>query len=116
MADVDFELRPDNQSSPKCRVWDAELLEPSSPGRYALVFSLTGHNFAIAADFVEQIVELPAIVNVPSASAVLLGLTGSAGQPVPVVDIAPLLRLQSPGLQGLRHALLLNHKNTKICL
>ena len=116
MADVDFELRPDNPSSPKRKVWDAELLDSSQPGNYALVFSLAGQHFAIAADYIEQIVELPAIVNVPSTHAALLGLTSTAGQPVPVVDIAPLLGLQSPGLQGLRHGLLLNHKCIKAML
>jgi hypothetical protein len=116
MADVDFELRPDNPSSPTRKVWDAESLETSPSGSYALVFALAGQHFAIAADYIEQIVELPAIVNVPASDASLLGLTARAGQPVPVVDIAPLLGLQSPGVHGLRHGLLLNHQSLKAML
>lgn len=116
MADVDFELRPDDPSSFKKKVWDSELLKPSQTSKYALVFSLANQNFAIAADFIEQIVELPAIIDVPSTGASLLGLSASAGQPVPVVDIAPLLGLKSPGLQSLRHGLLLNHKCMKVML
>jgi len=97
MADVDFELLSD-------------------PSEHALVFSIAEQNFAIAADFIEQIVELPRIFDVPSADSALLGLADHAGHPIPVVDIAPFLNLDADGVDDFRHGLLVNHNGLRIML
>jgi len=114
MADVDLELQHD-LSSLEQKMWDSATLAPEQASRHALVFSIAEQNFAIAADFIEQIVELPKFTDVPSAGSTLLGLADHAGQPIPVVDIAPLLNIES-GTDIFRHGLLLNHKGLKVML
>jgi chemotaxis signal transduction protein len=104
------------------KVWDAALLETENTSRHALVFSIDSHDFAIAAEFIEQILELPGITEVPGAGATLLGLAEHAGRPVPVVDISPLLDAQQlgdaapSGVDSFRHGLLLNHNGVRVML
>lgn len=114
MADVDFELRCD-PSSLERKTWDSAALAPNQTSKHALVFSIAEQNFAIATDFIEQIVELPGVEPVPAAASTLLGLADQSGKPIPVVDIAPLLSLDS-ALDGFRHGLLLNHKGLRVML
>ena len=114
MADVDFELQYD-QSSVERKTWDSATLATTMTSKHALVFSIAEQYLAIAADFIEQIVELPGIVGVPSAGSSLLGLADHAGHPIPVVDIAPMLNLDS-ALDDFRHGLLLNHKGLRVML
>ncbi len=114
MADVEFELRCD-PSSLERKTWDSAALAADQTSKHALVFAIAEQNFAIAADFIEQIVELPGITRVPTAGSTLLGLADQSGKPIPVVDIAPLLGLDSV-LDGFRHGLLLNHKGLRVML
>lgn len=117
MADVDLELQSKPSSSePRHKVWDSASIAPDYTSQHALVFSIAEHRFAIAADYIEQIVELPAIVDVPSAGATLLGLANHGGKPVPVVDVSPLLSLVSAGPEVFRHGVLLNYKGLRVML
>ena len=114
MADVEFEMQYD-PSSLERKSWDSATLEPNQTSKHALVFSIAEQNLAIAADFIEQIVELPRVLTVPSAGSGLLGLADHAGLPIPVVDIAPLINLDS-AIDDFRHGLLLNHKGLRVML
>ena len=114
MADVEFEMQCD-PSSLERKSWDSATLEPNQTSKHALVFSIAEQNLAIAADFIEQIVELPKVLTVPSAGSGLLGLADHAGLPIPVVDIAPLINLDS-AIDDFRHGLLLNHKGLRVML
>ena len=114
MADVEFEMQYD-PSSLERKSWDSATLEPNQTSKHALVFSISEQNLAIAADFIEQIVELPKVLTVPSAGSGLLGLADHAGLPIPVVDIAPLINLDS-AIDDFRHGLLLNHKGLRVML
>lgn len=104
------------------KVWDAALLKTENTSKHALVFSIDANDFAIAAEFIEQILELPGITEVPGTGATLLGLAEHAGRPVPVVDISPLLDLQragdavAGGVDNFRHVLLLNHNGVQVML
>jgi len=113
MADIDHEAQSDLTQR---MVWDSASLEPLDTGQHALVFSIAERNFAIAADYIEQIVELPRIVDVPLSGASLLGLADHGGKPVPVVNISPLLRLVSVGVEVFRHGLLLSHQGLRVML
>jgi len=114
MADVDFELQRD-ASGLEQKTWNSASLATEQTSKHTLIFSIAEQNFAIAADFIEQIVELPKIAEVPTAGSTLLGLADHDGQPIPVVDIAPLLNIES-GVDIFRHGLLLNHKGLKFML
>lgn len=102
------------------KVWDAALLKIENTSKHALVFSIDANDFAIAAEFIEQILELPGITEVPGAGATLLGLAEHAGRPVPVVDISPLLQRTGDsvagGVDNFRHVLLLNHNGVRVML
>ena len=114
MADVEYEMQYD-PSSLERKSWDSATLEPNQTSKHALVFSIAEQNLAIAADFIEQIVELPRVLTVPSAGSGLLGLADHAGLPIPVVDIAHLINLDS-AIGDFRHGLLLNHTGLRVML
>lgn len=114
MADIDRPHQIDRSDPHLSRmVWDSALVDLNPATQHALVFSMADRCYAIGAEFIEQIVELPRFTETPNVNPCLLGLTQHAGQPIPVLDISPLLNCRS---EGFRHGLLLNHNGLRVML
>ena len=62
----------------------------------ALTFGLQGEVFAIAAEMVREILDVPPVTHVPNASAITSGLINVRGRVVPLVDLRVVFGMDRP--------------------
>lgn len=77
------------------------------PPAIAVVFSLAGERFALAADHVLEVVRIESLTPVPGEAGHLIGLVSVRGRLAAAISLETLLGLTRQGIADLHHALLL---------
>lgn len=84
--------------------------------RGSVAFSLGGERFAIELPYVLHVDPLGSLTPVPGSPAFVVGVTAWRGQIVPVLELAKLLGLRSPGVTNLSRILVLGQEHPEVGL
>ncbi len=74
--------------------WSARADELAHTTGRALLFSLGETTYALSVDFVERVIELPAVMPVPRAADWMIGLAVYESMPQPLIDLRYFLQPQ----------------------